>query len=182
MLGSLASHMEDVQLDPGEILFKKGDLGYSMYVVVEGGIRVHDPALTVTAFAGQVQLRPPVSTSEFDTVVLQPPDAVGAFSDHPLDDIGVTEPGARLNGIRLMGGQRIRFAHHSRDTALRLEAGSLRELRLRQHDDPVARICETQRGTQSRDTTADNDDRVFGPRRHYALGPPESSSILFTAS
>jgi CRP-like cAMP-binding protein len=42
ILQSLAPHLEEVGLDAGEALFRKGDLGHSMYVVVVGRIRVHD--------------------------------------------------------------------------------------------------------------------------------------------
>jgi CRP/FNR family transcriptional regulator, cyclic AMP receptor protein len=41
VLGNLAAHMEEVRLDPGETLFKKGDLGRSLFVVVDGLVRVH---------------------------------------------------------------------------------------------------------------------------------------------
>lgn len=42
VLESLASHLEDVHLDADEVLFEKGDLGYAMYIIVEGSVRVHD--------------------------------------------------------------------------------------------------------------------------------------------
>lgn len=42
ILGSLAAHMEEVRLEPGETLFEKGDLGHAMFVLVEGRVRVHD--------------------------------------------------------------------------------------------------------------------------------------------
>ena len=41
VLESLASHLEEVDLGAGEVLFEAGDLGSSMYLVVEGQIRVH---------------------------------------------------------------------------------------------------------------------------------------------
>ena len=42
ILGSLSSHMEDVSYDDGETIFEKGDLGHTLYVVVEGTVRIHD--------------------------------------------------------------------------------------------------------------------------------------------
>ena len=47
ILGSLAAHMEEKQLDPGERLFRKGDLGNAMWVLVEGTIRIHDGGRTL---------------------------------------------------------------------------------------------------------------------------------------
>lgn len=41
VLGSLAEYMEEVRLEPGESLFKKGDLGRSLFIVVDGLVRVH---------------------------------------------------------------------------------------------------------------------------------------------
>jgi CRP/FNR family transcriptional regulator, cyclic AMP receptor protein len=51
ILGSLAAHLEEVQLEPGETLFQKGDLGHAMYVLVEGHIRVHDGDRTLAELA-----------------------------------------------------------------------------------------------------------------------------------
>lgn len=41
-LASVASRLEEVNVDAGEPVFCKGDLGDSMYVVVRGRVRVHD--------------------------------------------------------------------------------------------------------------------------------------------
>ncbi len=49
VLESLASHLEEVDLHPGDSLFRKGDLGRSLYIVVEGRIRVHDGERTLAA-------------------------------------------------------------------------------------------------------------------------------------
>ena len=49
VLESLASHLEEVDLQPGDSLFRKGDLGRSLYIVVEGRIRVHDGERTLAA-------------------------------------------------------------------------------------------------------------------------------------
>ena len=47
ILGSLAGHMEEVLLAPGDQLFEKGDLGHAMFVVIEGQIRIHDGSRTL---------------------------------------------------------------------------------------------------------------------------------------
>jgi len=47
VLESLASHLEEVDLEAGEVLFEKGDLGYAMYIVVDGSVRVHDGEQTL---------------------------------------------------------------------------------------------------------------------------------------
>lgn len=49
---SLAPHLEEVGLEQGETLFEKGDLGRSMYLVVNGRIRVHDGDRTLATLEG----------------------------------------------------------------------------------------------------------------------------------
>jgi CRP-like cAMP-binding protein len=41
VLLQLANTMVEVQLQAGEPLFEKGELGSSMYVIIEGAVRVH---------------------------------------------------------------------------------------------------------------------------------------------
>ena len=38
----LASHMKDVRRNKNEVLFKKGDPGNSMYIIVEGSVKIHN--------------------------------------------------------------------------------------------------------------------------------------------
>jgi len=47
VLESLAAHLDDLDLAPGDVLFEKGELGSSMYIVVDGRIRVHDESRTL---------------------------------------------------------------------------------------------------------------------------------------
>jgi len=47
ILGSLAGHMEEVLLNPGDTLFEKGDLGHAMFVLIDGRIRIHDGERTL---------------------------------------------------------------------------------------------------------------------------------------
>lgn len=42
VLAEVATLLDEVELPAGEVLFKKGDLGDSMYIVVTGKVRVHD--------------------------------------------------------------------------------------------------------------------------------------------
>ncbi|WP_259701519.1 MULTISPECIES: cyclic nucleotide-binding domain-containing protein [Synechococcales] len=41
VLVQLANGVEEVHLQPGDVLFRQGDLGTSMYVIVSGLVRVH---------------------------------------------------------------------------------------------------------------------------------------------
>ncbi|EIJ44154.1 cyclic nucleotide-binding protein [Beggiatoa alba B18LD] len=41
-LVELASSVEQIRVKAGEIIFKKGDLGSSMYIIVVGKVRIHD--------------------------------------------------------------------------------------------------------------------------------------------
>ncbi len=43
----LASRVSEVHVAAGEILFTKGSLGRSLFVVVKGSLRVHDEALVL---------------------------------------------------------------------------------------------------------------------------------------
>ncbi len=47
VLESLAPHLEEVDLPDGEVLFRKGDLGHALYIVVNGRIRIHDGDATL---------------------------------------------------------------------------------------------------------------------------------------
>lgn len=65
ILESLAAHLHEVHLEPGETLFEKGELGHSMYVVAEGRLRVHDGEATLAALErGSVLGEVSVLTSE----------------------------------------------------------------------------------------------------------------------
>ncbi len=65
ILESLAAHLHEVHLEPGETLFEKGDLGHAMYVVAEGRLRVHDGEATLAALErGSVLGEVSVLTSE----------------------------------------------------------------------------------------------------------------------
>lgn len=55
MLRQLAQRMEPVRLSAGEALFQKGDVGSSMYFVVEGSMRIHDGDLVLNHLgAGEI--------------------------------------------------------------------------------------------------------------------------------
>ncbi len=65
VLESLAAHLEEVDLEPAEVLFRKGDLGHAMYIVVDGRLRVHDGETTLAELGrGAVLGEMSVLTSE----------------------------------------------------------------------------------------------------------------------
>lgn len=47
VLADVASLLEEVYYSSGEVIFKKGDLGNSMYLIVSGRVRVHDGNYTL---------------------------------------------------------------------------------------------------------------------------------------
>lgn len=47
ILAEIAGAVEELELRPGEAIFAKGDAGDSMYVIVEGQVRVHDGDRTI---------------------------------------------------------------------------------------------------------------------------------------
>lgn len=42
ILAELAQRLEAVQVETDEVIFEKGDFGDSMYIIVDGQVRVHD--------------------------------------------------------------------------------------------------------------------------------------------
>lgn len=47
MLADVAAILEEVEVEAGEVIFEKGDAGDSMYVVVEGRVKVYDGERTI---------------------------------------------------------------------------------------------------------------------------------------
>ena len=51
----VAAALEEIQAEPGQTIFEKGDSGNSLYIIVEGKMRVHDGDKTIaTLGAGEV--------------------------------------------------------------------------------------------------------------------------------
>lgn len=47
ILADVAWHLEEQTYQPGETIFDKWDIGKSMYIIVEGQVRVHDTDKTI---------------------------------------------------------------------------------------------------------------------------------------
>ena len=47
VLADVAGLLEEVHYGSDEVIFRKGDLGNSMYMIVSGKVRVHDDAYTI---------------------------------------------------------------------------------------------------------------------------------------
>jgi CRP-like cAMP-binding protein len=47
LLAEVADLLQDIEVDANETIFHKGELGTSMYVVVDGRVRVHDGEMTI---------------------------------------------------------------------------------------------------------------------------------------
>lgn len=52
-LADVAALMDEVDARAGEVIFEKGDLGNSMYIIVDGRVRVHDGELTINFLGKQ---------------------------------------------------------------------------------------------------------------------------------
>jgi hypothetical protein len=48
ILADIAAVLEEVEVGPGDVVFRKGDVGDSLYIVVEGRVRVFDADRTIT--------------------------------------------------------------------------------------------------------------------------------------
>lgn len=47
MLAEIAELLEEISVDAGQVIFAKGDLGTSMYIVADGSVCVHDGEMTL---------------------------------------------------------------------------------------------------------------------------------------
>jgi CRP-like cAMP-binding protein len=53
LLAEIAELLEEVTTPEGEIIFEKGDMGASMYIVVDGLVRVHDGDMTLNTLGAR---------------------------------------------------------------------------------------------------------------------------------
>lgn len=53
MLIEVADLLEEITVKPGQTIFEKGDMGASMYIVVDGSVRVHDGEMTLNFLAAR---------------------------------------------------------------------------------------------------------------------------------
>ena len=51
VLADVAGLLEEVRYSNGEVIFNKGDLGTSMYMIISGKVRVHDDNYTINKLA-----------------------------------------------------------------------------------------------------------------------------------
>jgi CRP/FNR family transcriptional regulator, cyclic AMP receptor protein len=49
VLADVAWNLEELTFQPGEPIFEKGDIGKSMYIIVDGLVRVHDGDKTIAS-------------------------------------------------------------------------------------------------------------------------------------
>ena len=47
ILTSLSQYLDEAHFDPGESIFKRGDVGKTMYIVAHGSVRIHDNGETI---------------------------------------------------------------------------------------------------------------------------------------
>jgi hypothetical protein len=47
LLAEVASILEEVVLEAGEVIFEKGDVGESMYIIIDGRVRIYDGDKTI---------------------------------------------------------------------------------------------------------------------------------------
>lgn len=53
MLAEVADLLEEIAVEADQVIFEKGDMGASMYIVVEGSVRVHDGEMTLNFLAAR---------------------------------------------------------------------------------------------------------------------------------
>ena len=53
ILTSLSTYLDEAHYDAGEAIFKKGDVGKTMYILVDGAVRIHDENDTTIGVIGE---------------------------------------------------------------------------------------------------------------------------------
>ena len=52
-LVTIALHVEEIEFAPGDVILRKGELGTSMYVMIDGKVRVHDGDREIATLTGR---------------------------------------------------------------------------------------------------------------------------------
>ena len=53
ILTSLSQYLDEAHFDPGETIFRRGDVGKTMYIVAHGTVRIHDDGDTTIGMIGE---------------------------------------------------------------------------------------------------------------------------------
>ncbi len=56
ILTSLSTYLDEAHYDAGDTIFKKGDVGRTLYIVVDGSVRIHDDDGTTIGTIGEDEI------------------------------------------------------------------------------------------------------------------------------
>jgi CRP/FNR family transcriptional regulator, cyclic AMP receptor protein len=109
-----ATALEEVRVEEGEKIFEKGDTGNSLYIVVEGSVRVHDGETTIATLGpgevfGELAALDPEPRMASVTVV--EPALLLRMGHAELDELIAEHPEAAIGIIRVLCRRLRKQAH-----------------------------------------------------------------------
>jgi hypothetical protein len=117
-------------------------------------VRVYDSTTAMPTLLRQVQIAAAVRARKLDAMILQPAYAVGPLLHDLRYGVRMTEPGTRHQSIRMVLADGIFRRHDSSNATLRLKARRICQASFAQDLDAMTLIGQAQRGAQTRDTAA----------------------------
>ena len=162
---------QHVVLEEGDAGGLSGEFAQRFLHGRAGGVGgVHDAAVAVAAFPGQVQLTP--LGRKRHAQFLQPGDGGGCVFHGELRGLQVAQSGAGHQGVVHMGGVAVAFGQHRGDATLGPVAGAVGDAAFGDHRHAMGRRQAQRRG-QAGQAAADDEDvkgMVEGAHGRHAVG------------
>ena len=136
---------------------------------------MHDPAVAVAAFAGQMERA--ILAGEGNAEVDQMLDRAGCLLDHMLDDLEVVEARAGDHRVLDMRFEAVAFLEHRGDSALGAGAGAVAERALGDDRDLMG-LGEVERSGQPGRARADDKDVRGRASRGFLVGRNEAQEHI----
>jgi CRP-like cAMP-binding protein len=105
LLAAVARITEEVELYPDETIIHEGEVGDSLYIVVEGAVRVHSQGKTLLtlgpgAVVGELAVLDPEPRSA--TVTTEEDSLLFCIKKEPFDEVMADRPGIAQGVIRVL--------------------------------------------------------------------------------
>jgi CRP/FNR family transcriptional regulator, cyclic AMP receptor protein len=100
-----ATVLEELRAEPGQVIFEKGDTGNSLYIIVEGTVRVHDGEKTIATLGpGEVfgELAALDPEPRMASVTVTEPALLLRMGHAELDELMAEHPEVAIGIIRVL--------------------------------------------------------------------------------
>jgi len=100
-----ATVLEELRAEPGQVIFEKGDTGNSLYIIVEGTMRVHDGEKTIATLGpGEVfgELAALDPEPRMASVTVTEPALLLRMGHAELDELMAEHPEVAIGIIRVL--------------------------------------------------------------------------------